>query len=282
MNDIWKLTRILPDKLYLQIMYFKHFHKLIDFTNPVSFNEKLQWLKIYDRKPEYTTMVDKYLAKEYVASKIGSEYIIPTLGVWEKAEDIDFDVLPNQFVLKCNNDSGGIVTCNDKSKLEKKETVSFLSSRLRNNGFWYGREWPYKNVKPCIIAEKYMEDSITGELIDYKVHVFNGQPYFILVCKDRYQKKYMTETFFTTDWKKMDVKRENQANSSEEILRPLVLEKMLGLAKVLAKDIPFLRVDFYIVNNKLFFGELTFYPASGFKTFEPLIWDKEFGSHLML
>ena len=423
MNDIWKLTRILPDKLYLQIMYFKHFHKLINFENPVSFNEKLQWLKIYDRKPEYTTMVDKHLAKEYVAAKIGREYIIPTLGVWEKAEDIDFDALPDQFVLKCNNDSGGIVICKDKSKLNKEKAISLLSSRLNNNGFWYGREWPYKNVKPCILAEEYMEDTTTGELrdykffcfggqvrcykvdfdrfvehhancydresqllefgeasfpplvgkklelprnielmmelseklagqtpflrtdfydvdgkvyfgemtfypasgfgqftsheaeielgkwlkipaggvlvtkdwiilfeekkhndglTDYKVHVFNGRPRFILVCKDRYGKNGMTETFFTDHWEKMNMRRTNQSDSLEMIPKPAELEQMLRLATVLAGNIPFLRVDFYVVNHKLYFGELTFYPASGFKAFEPEIWDRQLGNYLTL
>lgn len=287
MNDIWKLTRILPDKLYLQIMYFKHFHKFINFKNPISFNEKLQWLKIYDRKPEYTTMVDKHLAKEYVASKIGREYIIPTLGVWEKAEDIDFDALPNQFVLKCNNDSGGIVICKDKSKLNKEEAIRLLSSRLNNNGFWYGREWPYKNVKPYILAEKYMEDMTTGEkhkdgLTDYKVHVFNGRPRFILVCKDRYGKNGMTETFFTDHWEKMNMRRTNQSDSLELIPKPAELEQMLNLATVLADNMPFLRVDFYVVNHKLYFGELTFYPASGFKAFEPQIWDRQLGDYLTL
>lgn len=282
MNTIRKLTRILPDKVYLQLMYRKHFHKWIDFKNPTSFNEKLQWLKINDRKEEYTVMVDKHLVKEYVAEKIGKEYIIPTLGVWKKAEDIDFDALPNQFVLKCNNDSGGIVICKEKSQLDKKAAVRLLSSRLKNNGFWYGREWPYKNVRPCILAEKYMEDTAAKELSDYKIHVFNGKPQFILVCKNRYGAGGMTETFFTDQWERMEVKRRNQADAPEEIARPEELEEMLSLAKLLAKDIPFLRVDFYVVNHRVYFGELTFFPASGFKAFEPEIYDKTFGDYLNL
>lgn len=282
MNNIWKITRVLPDKFYLQIMYYKHFHKFIDFNNPVSFNEKLQWLKINNRKPEYTMMVDKYLAKKYVADKIGEEYIIPTLGMWKKAEDIDFDTLPNQFVLKCNNDSGGIVICKDKSKLNKEKSVQLLASRLNNNGYWYGREWPYKNVKPCIIAEKYMEESANEELSDYKIHVFNGCPKFILVCKNRYSKNGMTETFFTENWEKINIKRKNQPNSTEVISKPVELEKMLNLAAILAKNIPFLRVDFYVVNKKIYFGELTFYPGSGFKLFEPNVWDRKLGNYLNL
>lgn len=266
MNDIWKLTRILPDKLYLQIMYFKHFHKLINFENPVSFNEKLQWLKIYDRKPEYTTMVDKHLAKEYVAAKIGREYIIPTLGVWEKAEDIDFDALPDQFVLKCNNDSGGIVICKDKSKLNKEEAIRLLSSRLNNNGFWYGREWPYKNVKPCILAEKYMEDTTTGELRDYKFFCFGGQVRCYKVDFDRFVEHHANY-----------YDRESQLlEFGEASFPPLVgkklelprnIELMMELSEKLAGQTPFLRTDFYDVDGKVYFGEMTFYPASGFGQF---------------
>lgn len=187
--------------------------------------------------------------------------------------------MPSQFVLKCNNDSGGIVICKDKNKLNKKETIRFLSERLKNNGFWYGREWPYKNVKPCIIAEKYMENS-DSELIDYKVHVFNGQPQFVLVCKGRYDKNGMTEDFYSCEWERLNVKRKDVENSSEIIEKPIELEIMLEYARILAKDIPFLRVDFYIVNHNVYFGELTFYPASGFKAFEPFIFDKMLGDLL--
>ena len=160
-----------------------------------------------------------------------------------------------------------------------------LSSRLKTNGFWYGREWPYKDVKPCILAEQYLEETENGTdtgLTDYKIHVFNGVPKFILVCKDRYGKSGMTETFFTDRWERMDMKRKNQPVSEQEIPKPAELEKMLNLAKILSKDIPFLRVDFYVVNHKLYFGELTFYPAAGFKAFEPEKWDRELGDCLTL
>ena len=248
MKGIWKLTRVLPDKLYLQLMYFKHFHKLINFKNPVTFNEKLQWLKIYDRKPEYTTMVDKYLVKDYVADKIGKEYIIPTLGVWEKAEDIDFESLPNQFVLKCNNDSGGIVICKDKTKLNKEETISFLSSRLKNNGFWYGREWPYKNVKPCILAEKYMEDTKTQELRDYKFFCFGGQVKCYKVDFDRFIEHH-------TNYYNRESQLLNFGDVSfpplhgKDFELPHNIDVMIKLSEKLSGQIPFIRTDFYNVDK---------------------------------
>lgn len=280
-----KISRLLPDKLYLQIMYFKHFHKFINFKNPKTFNEKLQWLKIYDRNPMYTILVDKYRVKEYIAEKLGEEYIIPTLGVWNTPEKIDFDELPNQFVLKWNHDSGSVVICKDKTQLDIEAAIRKLTPGKTRTGFWYGREWPYKNVKPCIIAEKYMEDTseqLNEGLTDYKIHVFNGQPQFILVCKNRYGQTGMTETFFSSQWEKLDMERLDVPASKEKILKPEKLSQMLTIATKLAKDIPFLRVDFYLVDNKLYIGELTFYPASGFKAFVPNDWDIKLGEKLEL
>ena len=185
MKFLKKLLRILPDKLYIQLQYFYHFYRFANLKNPQTFNEKLQWLKLYDRNPLYTTMVDKYKVKEYVANIIGKEYIIPTLAVYNNVEDIDFDRLPNQFVLKCNHDSGGLVICKDKSKLDKKGAIKKLSKALKNNFYYNGREWPYKNVKPCVIAEQYMEDSETEELRDYKFFCFNGDVKILFVALGR-------------------------------------------------------------------------------------------------
>lgn len=163
-----KALKCLPDKMYIGLKYFLKFREFPNLKSPVTFNEKLQWLKLHDRKPEYNTMVDKYKAKKYVADRIGSEHIIPTLGVWERFEDIDFDVLPNQFVLKCTHDSGGLVICRNKSKFDKVNAKEKIKASLKTNYFYQGREWPYKNVRPRIIAEKYMEDGSTKELTDYK------------------------------------------------------------------------------------------------------------------
>lgn len=280
MKKILYLTRIIPDRIYLQLMYFKHFHKFIDFKHPISFNEKLQYLKIFNRKPEYTQMVDKYLVKDYVAKKIGEKYIIPTLEKWNNVSEIDISVLPEQFVLKCNNDSGGIVICKSKKEFNEQVAKTLLKKRLNNNGFWYGREWPYKNMMPCIIAEKYLSNSSGKDLIDYKVHVFNGVPRFILVCEDRYSAEGIKETFYTPEWKKMPVKRPDHNTSDQNMERPDELDEILELSKILAEQIPFLRVDFYILNHKVYFGELTFYPASGFCGFNPNEWDQIFGTWL--
>ena len=281
MNVLRIISRGLPDKLYLQLVYFKHFNKFIDFNNPKTFNEKLQWLKLYNRKPEYTVMVDKHLVKEYVADIIGEEYIIPTLGVWSDASEIDWNKLPKQFVLKCNNDSGGIVICKNKDNLNVQETIRFLNKRLKNNGFWYGREWPYKGVKPCVIAEKFMSDG-GNELADYKIHNFNGVPRAVLVCRNRFMESGLTEDFFDAEWKHLDVSRKNYPNSSETIPKPSTLDKMLELSRKLSKSIPFVRADFYDVCGKVYFGEMTFYPASGFERFVPDQYDDLFGEYIEL
>ena len=169
------ISHIIPDKLFLKLRYFKSCHKFPNLKEPKTYNEKIQWLKLHDKNPLYTTLVDKYEVKKYIADKIGEEYIIPTLEVWDSFDDIDFDSLPNQFVLKCTHDSGGLVICNDKNKLDIAQARKTITSSLKNNYYWSGREWPYKDVKPRIIAEKYMEDSQTEELRDYKFFCFNGR-----------------------------------------------------------------------------------------------------------
>ena len=281
MSFIRSLSRLIPDKMYLRMMYYKHFRKLPNLKNPKTFNEKLQWLKLNDRRPEYTQMVDKYEAKKYVAGILGEGYIIPTIGVWNRADDIPWDTMPDQFVLKCNNDSGGVVVCEKKESIDIERTKEFLNNRLKNNGFWYGREWPYKHVTPCIIAEQYLSDE-SGQLVDYKIHCFNGEPKIILVCRDRYKKTGMTEDFYTVEWKHLDIARPGHRNSSVAISCPKEIPVMIELSKKLSKNIPFLRVDFYVVNGHVYIGELTFYPASGFQQFEPQTADIEFGKMLNL
>lgn len=281
-NDAHLFYKILPDDVYLKKKFQKSFGYPINLERPQTFNEKLQWLKIYDRKPIYTTMVDKYAVKDYVASIMGEEHIIPTLGVWDRFDDIDFDSLPNQFVLKCTHDSGGLVICKDKSTLDKGAAKKKLNRSLRTNYYDRFREWPYKDVKPRIIAEKYMEDSLTSELRDYKFFCFNGVPKIILVCRDRFSELGLTEDFFDQDWNHLDVQRVQHPNSSERMERPEELDEMLELARILSKDIPFLRSDFYIIGGKVFFGELTFFPASGFEKFVPESFDKEMGDWITL
>ncbi len=242
----------------------------------------IQWLKLYDRKPEYTVMVDKYKARDYVSEKIGSQYLIPLLGVWDAPDEIDFGALPNKFVLKCNHNSGcGMCICKDKSTLNRKKVRADLKRGLHQDYYLTGREWPYKDVPRKIIAEQFMK-SDEGGLTDYKVHCFNGEPKLILVCKDRFAASGLTEDFFSAEWEHLDIRRPSHPNASAAIARPDELPEMLELAKKLSENIPFLRVDFYIIEHKVYFSELTFFPASGFDRFVPDEWDDIFGSWLEL
>ena len=251
----------------------------MDIDNPTTFNEKLQWLKLHDRKPEYTQMVDKYEAKKYVAEKIGEQYIIPTLGVWDKFDEIDFDSLPNQFVLKCTHDSGGLVVCRDKSKLDFDLVKKKISKSLKQNYFWRGREWPYKNVKPRIIAEKYMEDGENECLTDYKFFCFGGEPKFMYRSMDK--AKDPRTDFFDMDYNRLNM-RMRDPNSDIIQQKPENFEKMKELSRILSVGIPHLRVDFYEIGGKIYFGELTFYHCGGFAKVYPEEWMNILGDWITL
>ena len=275
------IKRCIPDRLFLKLMYRKCMGKKLNLKNPQTFNEKLQWLKLYNRKTEYTKMVDKYEAKKYVAEKIGEEYIIPTLGVWNSFDEIDFDALPCQFVLKCTHDSGGLVIVKDKSNFDKKEACKKITRCLKRNYFWQNREWPYKNVRPRIIAEKYMEDSVCHELTDYKFYCFNGKPEFILVATERASLDGVKMDFFDMDFNHLEMKW-GHSNSKKTIVKPKSFDKIINFAEKLSKVIPLCRCDFYEVNGKPYFGEITFFPASGMEAFEPEGWDKILGDWIKL
>ena len=271
---------LLPDKLYLTYLFKKNIGKRINWKNPKTFNEKLQWLKLYDRRPEYSTYVDKYKVREYISKTIGEEYLIPLLGVWDNPDEIDFDKLPNQFVLKCNHDSGGLCICEEKSTFNIEACKEKLRKSLNTNYYMIAREWPYKNVPRKIIAEKYMVDESGYELKDYKIFNFNGEPKFIQVDFDRFVNHY--RNLYTTDWRYIEAKIEFPTNPNRLIPRPNVLEVMLELAKKLSKGIPHVRTDFYCINNKVYFGEMTFYHGSGFEKFEPEKWDYILGNWIKL
>lgn len=272
----------LPDEEYIKKLYKLHIGKELDLDNPKGFNEKLQWLKLYDRKPEYTTMVDKFAVKQYVTNKIGNEYIIPTLGVWDHFDDIDFTALPKRFVLKCTHDSGGLVICKDKSKFDIKKAKSKIEKSLKTNFYLVGREWPYKNVKPRIIAEQYMEDNPDSQdLIDYKLMCFNGKVKCSFTCTGRHAKDGLKVTFFDTDWKRMPFERHYPAELNN-ICKPKSYEEMTQLAEILADKIPFVRIDFYEIKGKPYFGEMTFFPGNGMEEFTPEEWDETLGSWLEL
>ncbi|MBR2309186.1 MAG: glycosyl transferase [Oscillospiraceae bacterium] len=270
------------DKLYLKIMFWANMGKRLDLKNPKTYNEKLQWLKLYDRKPEYTTMVDKYEAKKYVAERIGEEYIIPTLGVWDRFDDIDFDSLPDQFVLKCTHDSGGLVICRDKAQLDMAATKAKLERSLNRNYYLHGREWPYEDVKPRILAEAYMEDNQTRELRDYKFFCFDGEVKALFIASDRQTEGEETKfDFFDAEYNHLPFIN-GHPNAKTPPEKPQCFEEMKELAAKLSKGIPHLRVDFYEVDGKIYFGELTFSHWSGLVPFEPEQWDYTFGSWITL
>ena len=267
MKALKKALRCLPDSAYVKMVYYKHFKKFPNLKNPKTLNEKIQWLKLHDHRPEYSRMVDKIEAKKYVAEIIGEEYIIPNLGVWDRAEDIDFDSLPDQFVIKCNHDSHGVVVCKDKSSLDFSAVKEKLAGRLKVNGYWYAREWPYKAVRPRILAEEYLSDSDDGQdLNDYKFYCFGDYVDSVMMCIERgtgNPKFY----FFDRDWKlKRYNKRGKEAPEGFTLPKPPNMDRMFEIAEKLAKAVnaPFLRVDLYNVQGKIYFGELTLYPSGGF------------------
>ncbi|MFQ6943169.1 MAG: ATP-grasp fold amidoligase family protein [Clostridia bacterium] len=276
-----KLSRLIPDRIYLQIVYFRHFKKFIDFDNPKTFNEKIQWLKLNYRKEEYTNLVDKYRVKQYITKLIGEEYVIPTLGVWKNVDDIDFKSLPEKFVLKCNNDSGGIVICKNKKDFDEVKAKSFLKERLKNNGYWYGREWPYKNVKPCIIAEKYMEDSISKDLKDYKFFCFNGSMEFFDIDIDRFIEH--RSNYYDRNGNFLPFgKTYCPPDYTKKIEMPKNLDKMIELAETISHNTVLSRIDFYEIDGQVYFGEITFYPGSGFSPFTDEKWDYKLGDMIDL
>ncbi len=272
---------MLPDDYYLSLMYRRHFGKKLDLKNPKTFNEKLQWLKLNNRKDIYTTMVDKYAAKDYVANIIGKDYIIPTIGVYDDFDDINFNKLPNQFIIKCTHDSGGLVICKDKTKLNIKTAKKKINKSLKRNFYCFGREWPYKNVKPRILIEEYMEDSKTSELRDYKFFCFNGKVEFFKIDFDRttdHHANYYDKNGKLTDLGEVVCPPDH----TRRIELPKKLNEMIRKAEILSKNIPFLRVDFYEVDQKIYFGEMTFYPAAGFGKFTNEEWNLKLGNMIDL
>ena len=254
----------------------------MDFSNPKTYNEKLQWLKLYDRNPDYTKMVDKAAAKDYVKNIIGEKHIIPTLGVWDRPEDIDFEKLPSKFVLKCTHDSGGIVICHDKAKLNKDEVIAKFKKALKTNYYYQNREWPYFHVKPRIIGEELMVDESGVELKDYKWFCFNGEPKALFIASDRMTPGEETKfDFFDMDFNHLPFTN-GHPNANLLPRKPAGFDEMRKLASQLSVGIPHVRVDFYDVNGHIYFGELTFYHWSGIVPFKPDNWDRVFGDWINL
>jgi hypothetical protein len=276
------LLKFLPDKAYLSILYRAKFGKKIHWKAPKTFNEKLQWLKVYDHNPVYTTMVDKFEAKQFAAQRIGEQYVVPLLaGPWERFDQIDFEALPDQFVLKTTHDCGGVLICKDKSSLDRQAAKEFLEKHLKRDYYSTGREWPYKNVKPRIFAEAFLAE-LEDDLRDYKFFCFDGVPKLMFIASERQSKEQETKfDFFDMDFNHLSIIN-GHPNSPNPISRPENFETMKELAAVLSKGIPHLRVDFYECSGRLYLGEMTFSHWGGLVPFEPEQWDEKLGSWIKL
>lgn len=274
----------MPDEEYIKKQFKVYVGKELDLGNPQTFNEKMQWLKLNDRKLIYTKLVDKYLVRGFVEMVLGKEFLIPLLGVWDLAEEIDFDKLPDKFVLKCNHNSGeGMCICKGKSQIDFVSVKAKLNYAMRRNYWWHAREWPYKNVERKIIAEKYMEDESGTELKDYKLFTFSGKVKYIEVDYNRFTDHH--RNFYTTEWEYVPFTTCYPTNPKYKIPRPRCLEKLVESAEKLAcaAGVPkFVRVDMYIVNDKLYFGEMTFYHGAGYEKFMPQEYDLRLGDMIEL
>lgn len=272
--------RWIPDPLWLKIVFRIKMGYKLDLNNPKTFNEKVQWLKLHDRNPLYTTLVDKYEVRKFIAETIGEEYLIPLLGVWDHFDDIDFGKLPNQFVLKCTHDSGGLVICKDKSRFDINAAKKKISTCIKRNFYWGFREWPYKNVKPRIIAEKYMVDESGTELKDYKIFCFNGMPKIIQVDFNRFNNH--KRNIYDLKWNIQPFEIHYPSNFNFEIEKPQAFVKMIHIAEQLAKCNKHVRVDLYCIGGEIYFGELTFFHESGYGRFKPKEWDNKLGEWINL
>lgn len=270
-----KIGELFPDRFFLKCLYKARLGKKLNLKNPKTFNEKLNWLKLHDRNPEYTEMVDKYAVKKYVSDRIGEEYVIGLLGVWDSFDKIDFEALPEQFVLKCTH-SGGVVICRDKTKFDKDKAKNILESSLKVNYYNHGREWQYKNVPPMILAEEFINDQKNENLIVYKVFCFDGKPELIQVIQNDKTPDESID-YFDTEWGLLKL-RQNFPNSDVHLEKPERFEEMLALSAKLSKGKVFLRVDWYVANGKLLFSEFTFHSDAGVAAFEPEEWDYRLGA----
>lgn len=273
--------RYLTDRQLIRCRFRIIFHRPIHLRKPQTFYEKIQWLKLHDRKEVYHQMADKYLMREYVSQHIGDDYLVPLVGHWEKPEDIDFDSLPKEFALKCTHDSQSAVICKDKSVLDWKKICYDLSQALSVDYSRLGREWAYHDLKPSLIAEERLVDETENDLKDYKVFCFNGEPKFIQVDYDRFVDH--KRRFFDLEWNYIEgLKITYPDDLSINIPKPFCLDKMIELSAKLSKDMKFLRVDWYVTKEKLYIGELTFYPGCGFEPIEPYEYDVKWGNWIKL
>lgn len=274
--------RFIPDKIMIKIQYRIKVGKFLNLENPRYFTEKLQWLKLYNRKVEYTKMVDKYEAKKFIESKIGKKYIVPTIGCWKSFDDIDFEKLPNEFVLKCTHDSGSVIFCDNKQSFDYNAAKKIMEFHLKNDEYILGREWPYKNVDRRIIAEPRLSEKTTNTEIglkDYKFFCFNGEPKIMYISNDK--GKDPRTDFFDMDFNHLPIKMKDP-NADVCPSKPKMFEEMKNISRILSNGIPHLRVDFYVINEKIYVGELTFFHNSGYTPVLPIEWDLKMGEWITL
>lgn len=273
----------IPNALYLRCKYFFSMGKRLHLKHPKTYNEKIQWLKLYGRDSKTAELCDKYAVKEYVSNLIGKQYVIPLLGVWNDPNDIDFDALPNQFVLKCTQNSGlGMYVCKDKSKMDKNLVIEGLKRGIKEDYFLPSRDYCYKGIPHRIIAEEYREDDETGELRDYKFFCFDGVPKIFFIAAGRSKGEHeVTFDFYDMDFNHLPFTN-GHPNSIEPIEKPHCFEEMKQLAATLSAGLPHVRIDFYEANGQIYFGEFTFSHWGGFMPFEPEEWDNKLGEWIKL
>ncbi len=269
---------IIDDSSYLKNRFKEMTGDDLDIDNPTSFNEKLQWLKLHNRNPKYTECVDKYLAKKHIEKLLGKDYLIPTIGIWDSPKEIEWGKLPEKVVLKCTHDSGSTIIVN-QSSFDIDDVSYRLSVQLDTDYYWIGREWPYKNVCPRIIAEPYIADN--QEMMDYKFMCFNGRVESLFVCTDRMGGTGLKVTFFDTDWNRLPFER-HYPSDKREIEKPENLHEMVRIAEELSRGIPFVRIDLYDIQGRILFGEMTFFPGGGMEEFTPKEWDEKYGKLIVL
>lgn len=272
----------MPDDVYIRLCYRAHFGRKLNLDEPRTFNEKLQWLKLHDRNPLYTKLVDKAAVKPWVAERIGWEHVVPTLGVWDHFEEIDFASLPEKFVLKCTHDSGGLAICNDRSSFDMDGARKRLKRSLQSSYYWCGREWPYKDVKPRVIAEEYLEADSSDDLPDYKLFCSEGEIKGLYIATERQSGSEVKFDFYDSNFNHLPIVSNGHPASGKAIEPPKCWNEMKRIAEKLSEELRFVRVDLYDTKNGVMFGELTFFHMSGFAPFVPSVWDERFGSWINL
>ena len=285
MSIIRKIIGVLPDRIYIALQYKKIMGYFPNLKKPTTFNEKLQWLKLNDRNDLYTNLADKYAVREYVKSILGEDHLVPLYGVWDKAEDIDWDCLPEKFVLKCTHDGGSVIVCRDKGNLDKLDATEKLDKALKRNAYSYGREWPYKNICPRIIAEKYLDNGDEIGLIDYKFYCFGGEPRYLYISKGLEDHATANITFYDLEGNRAPFQRIDYPQAENDYMLPWNFNVMIEYARKIAKQInnSFVRVDFYnIGEGKIYFSEITFTPCSGYMKMSPEEWDRKLGKLIVL